>query len=117
MTLSSFLLTIFGAEFSTGQWALIVLVIGQVVNAMTGSVTLLLNMSGKQAALRNVALVALMIQVLLSFILIPPFGILGAAISSTISLSFWNIICTLIVQKQLQLRTYYIPFIQRKKTN
>lgn len=117
VALSSFLLDIFGSEFSIGQWALIVLVIGQVVNAMTGSVTLLLNMSGKQGVLRNVALIALLIQVLLSFVLIPPFGILGAAISSTISLSFWNIICTLIVQKQLQLRTYYIPFIKRKKTN
>lgn len=117
VALSSFLLDIFGSEFSIGQWALIVLVIGQVVNAMTGSVTLLLNMSGKQGVLRNVALIALLIQILLSFALIPPFGILGASISSTISLSFWNIICTLIVQKQLQLRTYYIPFIKRKKTN
>ncbi len=106
------ILEFFGKEFTAGKWTLIVLVIGQFINAATGSVGLLLNMSGHQRALRDAALIALVIQVILLFVLIPWLGIVGGAIASATSGAIWNLIAILYVRTKMQLRTYYIPFIR-----
>ena len=108
---SGWILKIFGSDFVEGQWTLIVLVLGQLVNAATGSVGLFLNMSGNQKILRNTALISLAIQCIIAVALIPNIGILGAAIASTISGSVWNLMCILYVHKKLNLKTYYLPLI------
>jgi len=108
---SKWVLAIFGDDFASGQLTLIVLVIGQLVNAATGSVGLFLNMSGNQKILRNTALISLAIQCIIAVILIPLMGILGAAIASTVAGSLWNLMCVLYVSKRLNLKTYYIPLI------
>jgi O-antigen/teichoic acid export membrane protein len=105
------LLDFFGEEYLEGEWALIVLIIGQFINTATGSVGLLLNMSGLQHIVRNSALFALSVQVLLLFALIPEYDVLGGALAFTISSAMWNFICILYAHRRLNLRTYYLPFM------
>jgi len=86
------LLDLFGPRFIDGQHALIILSIGQLVNAGAGSVALLLNMSGHE---KNTAIgfgMAAIGNVILNIILIPEFGINGAAIATFTSTSVWNIL-------------------------
>lgn len=107
-----YILSFFGSEFSQGSMVLIILVLGQFFNAFTGSVGLLLNMSGKQKVLRNSALISLAIQLVTALLLIPNYGMIGGAITSSVAGIVWNIMCILYVQSKLQIRTYYLPFIR-----
>jgi len=106
------ILGIFKGDFSDAYLPMLILVIGQMVNAATGSVGLFLNMSGNQKILRNTAFISFVVMLILSFILIPQYAILGAAIAASVGIMFWNILCILLVKKKLGLRTYYVPFMK-----
>ena len=49
-------------------------------------------------------------NIMLNIILIPKYGINGAAVASMCSLSFWNLSMVLVVKKQFGFLTFYIPF-------
>lgn len=108
---SPFILNFFGNEFVDGTLALVVLVVGQLINSATGSVGLLLNMSGNQNFLRNSAFASLMIQTLILMILVPKLGLLGAAIGSASASLIWNVSCVIYAKKKLGIRTFYLLFI------
>lgn len=82
--------TLFGPEFIDGYPVLLVLIIGQLCNAMFGSVGALLNMTGHEGDTVRGMAVALGANTLLSLILVPTHGALGAAISSAVSYFVWN---------------------------
>ena len=103
---SEFVLGFFGNEFIIGKNALIILAIGHFVNALSGSVGLLLNMTGKQCIFRNIFLIAVIINVVLNFILIPKYGIVGAAIATTISTATWNIISVVYIKLEYNIKTF-----------
>ena len=82
----------FGADFVAGYPALVVLTLGQLANAAFGSVGLLLNMSGHERfSLVGVA-IACVANVCLNLVLIPLFGILGAATATAVTLVIWNVV-------------------------
>jgi O-antigen/teichoic acid export membrane protein len=76
---------VFGRAFSSGGAVLLVLSIGQLFNAGTGPVGKLMEMTGKQDI--NVAVVAavIVLNAGLNYALIPTYGALGAAVSTTIA--------------------------------
>ena len=69
----------FGAEYSAAYLPLVILSIGQLVNAGTGSVAYLLNMSGHEQDTMRVYFVAALVNAVLNFILVPKYGMFGAA--------------------------------------
>jgi O-antigen/teichoic acid export membrane protein len=84
------LVLLFGDKYRTGHTALAILCVGQLVSAAMGSVGLLLNMSGyERDTVRGVALSAVA-NVLLNIILIPTFGMNGAATATAVTLLMWN---------------------------
>ncbi len=104
-------LSLFGSDFKEAYIPLIILIIGQLINASTGSVGLFLNMSGNQKILRNTAFIALAAMLISAFALIPQYHILGASISASIGIVLWNLLCILLVKRNLGYRTYYVPFL------
>ena len=83
---------LFGAEFGAGANALRILCAGQLVNAVTGSVSIILNMTGHEKyALRGVALAAGS-NIALNLLLIPQFGIEGAAAATAASMAILNVL-------------------------
>ncbi|WP_456399498.1 flippase [Persephonella sp.] len=86
------ILGIFGEEFRAGAVALMILTVGQFVNAAVGSVGYILQMTGKQKIFQNIIFLASIINLILNFVFIPKIGIIGAAIASAIAVSFINII-------------------------
>ena len=106
------LLSIFGEEFINGRNTLLILLIGQAVNAMSGSVGVIMQMTGKEKQFRNILFFALLINISLNLFLIPVHGILGAAIASTISIIFWNITSVLYIYRKLHVLTF-INFIKK----
>ncbi len=85
------MLSFFGSEFVLAKSSLLILAFSQAINAFSGSVGTILNMTGKQKVYGNILLVSLLINIVLNYLLIPIYGIDGAAIASASSLIFWNL--------------------------
>lgn len=74
------LLRLMGAGFETAATALVILAAGQLVNCILASQDLMLAMTGHGRLLQRLNLLQLAAAILLSAALIPPFGMIGAAI-------------------------------------
>ena len=100
------ILNFFGEEFSTGSTVLIVLAVGQLINAATGPVGITLNMAGysRLGLVNNV--MALILNVVVDWWLILKWGILGAAIGSTMVMIILNLAVMLEVSILLKIRSY-----------
>jgi len=97
MVFPTFLLSLFGPEFAAAQTTLQILVLGQLVNLATGPVGMILIMTGRErVSLANSAASALVVLVL-SFMLLPNYGVDGAAAALAIGLGLRNIIAAYLV--------------------
>ena len=108
-----FFMGLYGAEFLIGFETLRWLIIGRVINALSGSVGNLMQMSNQQNIYMSILVVGAAINVVLNYYLIPIYGINGAAFASVASLSFWNLSMVYIVKRKLGFSTIYIPFISK----
>ena len=104
--LSSFALGIFGEEYKAAKFALLILLIGQLINTLCGSVGIYLNMTGKQNIFQIILISALFLNVILNFILIPKIGMIGAAIATSTSMILWNIIAVIYVYKKDRIKIF-----------
>lgn len=100
------ILMIFGAEFTPGYIALSILIVGQVFNSLTGPVGLVLNMTGHQNHTAIAITISAVLNVILNAILIPHWGINGAATATTISLITINVTKVSFMQKTLGISLY-----------
>ena len=105
---SSWLMGLFGAEFDRGEVILRILVIGQFVNVLTGSVGYLLQMTGNEKIFRDSVFISSLIMIFGSVVFIPNFGIVGAAWVSTIAIATQNLLCVYQVKKKLGFNTLNI---------
>ena len=105
------ILGIFGPEFVSGYIVLILLCAGRFINSISGSVGHLMQMTDNQKTYQYVIIVAFIINLILNFLLIPKYGINGAALSSSIAMVFWNVTLVIIIKKRLGFWTFYIPFL------
>lgn len=106
----SFVLDFFGEEFTTGVAPLIILAIGQIINAICGPVMYLLNMTGKEKQARNIIIVASIINIALNLYLIPIYGLMGAAIATGVSTVVWNIMAVFQIKKEYGFISIPHPF-------
>ncbi|MBL4828278.1 MAG: oligosaccharide flippase family protein [Aliivibrio sp.] len=84
------ILSLFGSEFVKGKWVLILMAFGQLCNAATGSVGVLLNMSGHEKINAKVMVTVAPITALLLFAFTALWGIDGAAFASVGGMIMWN---------------------------
>ena len=106
----TFLNLIFGKDFILAYIPLLILLLGQVVNSAVGSIGVLLNMTGHEKdTARGVALAA-GVNILLNLILIPSYGIKGAATATAISMVTWNIALWWLVRKRLGVNSLAFNF-------
>lgn len=78
------ILSAFGPSFGAGADALRVLMGGQLVNAICGPVAATLTMSGGHGAAMRVLALSVVVQLVLFALLIPPFGLVGAACATAV---------------------------------
>jgi O-antigen/teichoic acid export membrane protein len=110
LVFNKFLLSIFGNEFVKGSSILYILCAGQIVNSFAGSVGIILQMIGKQKVHQNFVLIALGINLVLTLILTPLYGGIGAATATVISMMFWNLASAIYLKNKLDITSYYNPF-------
>jgi O-antigen/teichoic acid export membrane protein len=87
----SFFLKIFGDEFVNASRCLIILNLSSVVVAFFGLAGTVLNMSDQQSKLLKIIFSAFVIKIIFAVVLIPLFGLDGAATSFFIATCYWNI--------------------------
>lgn len=96
-----FILSIlYGNDFKIAYFPMLILIFGQFVNAISGSTGVFMNMTGNQIILRNIMVIAAIINLLGNIILTPKLGMYGAALSATFSITFWNIYILLYIRNR-----------------
>lgn len=106
-----FFMGIFGGDFLTGATVLMILSIGQFINAATGPVGNLLMMTGRQDANRNIVIFTTVFTVMLNAFVIPIFGITGAAVVNVIGIILYNVIPYILVKRYFGFYTFDIKHI------
>ncbi len=107
------ILGIFGPGFKGAAVTMIILAIGNFVNSITGSIGILLQMSGHQKQYNHIIMIAAGGSVLLNFLLIPKIGIMGAAISSSLAKIFQNLASVYYAKRKLGIVSMYLPGIEK----
>lgn len=82
---AEFLMSLFGSEFTNGAQLLVILAAAQAYNIFTGPVGIVLQMTGRQKVDLYINLVLVAVNVTLNIMLIPRFGVSGAAFATLIS--------------------------------
>ncbi len=100
------LLYLFGAQFTDGYPLLFIMVIGVVARASVGPAESLLNMAGKQKICAMVYAVTLIVNICLSMVLIPIYGLPGAACATAFSMVFEAVTLALTVYNRLNITMF-----------
>jgi O-antigen/teichoic acid export membrane protein len=109
------ILAVFGSQFEAGARVLVILSLGQFVNAATGPVGYLLNMSAFHRIEGRIAVVGALMTVGLCFALIPSWGIVGAAAANAIATASCNLLRVYFAKSRLGILMLPLPraFSQR----
>ena len=107
------ILGFFGETFIAAKPVLYVLLISQYLNAITGPTDQILNMTGNHAILKNLNFISIIANIGLNLLLIPLYGIVGAAIATGFSNVFMNVSCTYFIWKRLRIVSFYLPKLNR----
>jgi O-antigen/teichoic acid export membrane protein len=102
----SLILGFFGENYISAREALWILLAGQAINSLCGSVGVYLNMTGKQRPFQRILVSALTLNIILNYFLIPKFGMEGAAIATSTSMILWNIIAVAYVYRKDKIKVY-----------
>jgi len=78
---------VMGSRYAGGAMPMLILAVGQMINLSTGAVGLLLVMSGRQNWWLAASAGALAVNISLNIALIPRYGLVGAAVATTLSLA------------------------------
>jgi O-antigen/teichoic acid export membrane protein len=100
---------VFGEAFRSAHAALVILTVGQVVNCATGIVHSLLNMTGLERQTLRGAVLGTTTGVVSALLLIPKFGLLGAAVATCVAVTVENLLLYAIVRDQLHITSSVFP--------
>jgi O-antigen/teichoic acid export membrane protein len=71
-------------------------------------------MTGKEKVFQNIILAATALNIALNAVLIPRYGINGAAVANMIALVFWNLSSVTYIKFSMNINTLYIPVLIRR---
>jgi len=83
--------------------------LGQFVNSISGATGLFMNMTDNQLIFRNIVFISAVTNISINLLLIPKWGIYGAAASAMISIMTWNIATLVYIKVKFGKTTGYFP--------
>ena len=99
------ILTLFGAGFEHGYRALVICVIGYLISALAGSVGFLMTMTGHERQAARIMALAVAANIALNLILIPIWGLVGAALATAMTTAMWNLMMLAYTRRELNIDT------------
>ncbi len=106
-------LELFGNGFSVAYLPLLIILGGQCVNAATGPVGFLMTMTRFESQAPLIFGGGAVLNVLLSILLIPVLGIIGAAIATAVAMVAWNLCAFVFVRRRLGVNPTIFPLAVR----
>lgn len=97
---------LFGAPYADAHASLVILTIGQLVNAGFGLVMTMAIATRSEGAALKAQLIGAGSNVLLCLVLVPAFGAVGAACASAVSLFLWNLILSRYLLRNFGVRSF-----------
>ena len=97
-------LSLFGEQYVNGYYALLILLTGQVFNTAFGAVGVLLTMTNHGNLAAKGAAISVVVNIILNGVLIPVWGVEGAATASMLTLFLWNILFAFFVYRNIGIR-------------
>ncbi|HHS83951.1 MAG TPA: flippase, partial [Gammaproteobacteria bacterium] len=97
-------LSLFGEQYVNGYYALLILLTGQVFNTAFGAVGVLLTMTNHGNLAAKGAAISVVANIILNGVLIPVWGVEGAATASMLTLFLWNILFAFFVYRNIGIR-------------
>lgn len=99
-------LRIFGPEFVVGSTALVIVALASLVNMATGPATTILVMAGRSSWNMGNAATTTTLNVILNVVLIPRFGITGAAVAWAVTILLQNLLPVAQIWRSLDLHPF-----------
>ena len=99
-------LGLFGSGYLDADAALRILLVGQLINAATGPVGIVLIMTKYERILSYLVVGAAILDVVLNSVLVPIFSLNGAAVGTAVSLAALNLTCLWVVKRKLGIAVY-----------
>jgi O-antigen/teichoic acid export membrane protein len=106
LTLGKPFLWLFGPQFVDGYYLMFILAIGPLARATVGPVERLLNMVGEQRACAMVYAAAFATNIALCFVLIPWFGVAGAAVAISAAMILEAVLLFAVTRARLGLHVF-----------
>ncbi len=101
---SQILAFVFGEAYTAGSTALMIIALGQTANAGAGSVGIMLSMTGNERLSARGVAIATVANLVLNLVLIPPYGLNGAAAATAVTLVVWNVLLWRYVRRNVWTR-------------
>ncbi|WP_430410906.1 flippase [Kordia sp.] len=96
-----FIELLYGEEFVVGITCLQILIFGRIINSIFGISNQFLKMMGEERKATKGIFIGAVVGIILNFVLIPQYGIIGAAIASSSALIIWNLYLFAITVKKV----------------
>ncbi len=112
--LGHWILLLFGKVFTSAYITLVILIIGQMVNALAGSVGYVMIMTRHQNSVAKIVAIGAISNIILNAILIPIWNMNGAAFATTITMIWCNTAMYIFVRKRLGLDTTLYSVIRKR---
>lgn len=106
-----FFISFYGASFESSYYLLLIISCGFFINAICGSNGYFLNMCGYEREMTITMSALLIFNIVSNLVLLPYYGIYGAAIVFALTQIVKNLILTLIIKYNFNKTFIYIPFI------
>jgi O-antigen/teichoic acid export membrane protein len=97
---------VFGTKLIAAYPALVILLIGQIINSFMGSVNILLNMTGYEKDVMKIMVITSILNILFTLILAPLAGMVAGAIAVSATMILSQILMYRIVRKRIGIVTH-----------
>ncbi|WP_150524187.1 lipopolysaccharide biosynthesis protein [Roseibium sediminis] len=118
LLIAPFVLSLFGPGFSDGYSLIALLSLGVLARASVGPADALLSMSGYQKRSALIYGTTFILNICLNIILIPQMGLAGAALATSLAISFEATYLAISVHQRFKVHTFILPILLsgRRKT-
>ena len=103
MLAGDWILSLFGTDFTRGYGAMAICVGGYLISALAGSVGFLMTMTGHERQAARIMGVAVAANIALNLILIPIWGLMGAALATALTTALWNLAMLAYTRRELNI--------------
>lgn len=113
LVLGEWVLGLFGNDFPQAYPILCILLVGQVFIALAGPSLSVMVQTGQHSHASIIMLVIMVLNLAVSAVLIPAYGMYGAATASTVTLFVQRLVLSVYLRKHMELDTSMLRFLRR----